>query len=149
VNIDAKYLPPMASGTNLTVRPERRATVCAASRISAVLVQPENLFQATVGIPVDVRAAIVDDCGQQPLSASAIVTFSTGEPAIALTPWRDGTWRSIWQPSAESGLVSARLAAAAPGVQNIARTIISGTIAPSSSIPIVLQDALSNTASQI
>jgi uncharacterized protein (TIGR03437 family) len=149
LNIDAKYMPAPIASNSSRFQKGTQAAACTGGRISGVFLQPENLFYASAGLPVDVRVGIVDDCGRRPVSASAIVTFSTGEPGLALTSWPDGTWRGVWQPkAAQLGLVTLRLAAAANGIQNIARAIISGTIASSMSIPTVLHNSTANSASQ-
>ncbi len=147
--IDAVYLSP-TSGTS--VGSARRATAvagCSPGRLTAVFGNPGNQFEVPAALPVNLEVRIVDDCGNPLASGAAIVSFSTGEPGVALTAWPDGSWRGTWQPlTAQTGPVSLRLSAVSTDGGLKAQSIVTGTITTSGQAPIVLSNSVVNTASQ-
>jgi uncharacterized protein (TIGR03437 family) len=149
-NIDVVYVSPPSGSTPTTTKSEQAAVAsCSPTRYSAVFASPGNLFEVPAALPVDVIARVVDDCGNALASGAAIVTFSNGESAIALSAWPDGTWRGTWQPLLpQNGLVTLRLVATATNNMTPARAIIGGSIVASGNAPIVLSNSVLNSASQ-
>jgi uncharacterized protein (TIGR03437 family) len=151
LNVDVVYVSPSSTSSAPNASRLTRAIAAAAclpSAYSAVFASPGSLFAVPAALPVDVIARVVDDCGNALSSGAAIVTFSTGEPAIALTPWPDGTWRGSWQPLLpQNGLVTLRLVATATNNLTPARAVIGGSIVASGNAPIVLSNSVLNSAS--
>jgi uncharacterized protein (TIGR03437 family) len=151
LNVDLVYLSPSPTSTAARTSGATRAiaaAACSPTRLSAVFTSPGNLFEVPAALPADVIVRVVDDCGKALADGGAIVTFSTGEPAIALSAWPDGTWRGTWQPLLpQNGLVTLRLVATATNNLTPARAIIGGNIAASGNAPIVLSNSVLSSAS--
>src|SRR5207249_1007589 len=99
------------SGTTAQKQPSAAST-CVPSTFSAAFLNPPNLFTVSARLPVAVEAKVVDNCGAPLRSGAATVTFSSGDPALALTAFPDGVWRSTWQPAASpQGLIVLKLTA--------------------------------------
>ena len=142
--ISVTYVPPASTssgGASSSSVPayQSAVTTCVPTDLTAVFGSPAPLFQSPAGLPVNIVATIADNCGAAlPSSGAATVSFSSSDPAIALSPFPDGTWRATWQPSAPSaGLVLLQITAASSNVSLTAKASISGTITASSLVPIL------------
>ena len=88
----------------------------------------------------------MDECGNAlGADGAATVTFSSGDPAIALTKWPDGTWQPL--PSSQ-GPVTIAVAAGPAGSALSAQTSISGTVSLSAAIPAIIGNGVVDAASQ-
>jgi uncharacterized protein (TIGR03437 family) len=151
VYIDAVYLNPSAGSSAVSLAREKAAAAatCTANRLTAVFTSPGSQFEVPAALPVNLEARVVDDCGNPLTAGATIVTFSSGEPGVALSSWPDGVWRATWQPLApQTGLVTLRLSAVGIESGLKAQAIVSGTITASGEAPIVLSNAVVNSASQ-
>ena len=71
------------------------ADACTPTEVSTMLGQE---FNVTVAFPVPIEVLVVDSCGS-PLNSGAVgLSFSTGDPTLALTPLGKGRWTGTWQP---------------------------------------------------
>ena len=63
----------------------------------------------SVGFPGQVTVKVVDDCGAPMITGDVTTSFSNGDPPIALTSLKDGTWAATWTPefSAAQAVVTA------------------------------------------
>src|SRR5262249_52800129 len=98
--------------------------------------------------PASLELRVVDDCGTLMTVGSVVATFSSGDPAVALTSLRDGRWTGTWQPraAATSGVtVTATAQLVAPPIKGTAS--IGGTRQPNASTPIIAAGGAVNAAS--
>lgn len=152
LTIAATYVPPATppAAANSASLHVAATQTCAPGHLTAVFASPGQFFQTPAGFPIDLIANIVDDCGN-PLASggAATTTFSTGDPAVALTPWPDGTWRATWQPlSAQQALATVQLTAISPAIAAPAQATVSGNILTSSLVPVVLSNSIVDAAGQ-
>ena len=59
---------------------------------------PDN-FAARAGFPLPLEAAIIDDCGNPVTNAFVFVTFSNGDPGLALHSAGGGRYTGTWTPA--------------------------------------------------
>jgi len=85
----------VASGT-VGPKGARNADGCVAKRLVPVFLSPVALSQAPTGWPTSVSVRIVDDCAQPLTDGRVTVSFSTGDPAIALVSEGGGRWSGTW-----------------------------------------------------
>jgi uncharacterized protein (TIGR03437 family) len=81
-------------------------------------------------------------------AGSVVATFSSGDPAVALTSLRDGRWTGTWQPraAAASGVtITATAQLVAPPIKGAAS--IGGTLQPNASAPVIAAGGAVNAAS--
>lgn len=95
----------------------REAASCASDQLQVLFSEPTAGVAGAVGKPVNFEVRASDQCGN-PLTVSpgnwtagVTITFSNGEPPIALTHIGNGTWRGTWRPLAASPQVVARATA--------------------------------------
>lgn len=75
---------------------------CSVTSITAAFRNVGTFFEWRAGYPIDLEAQVVDNCGDVVKSGAASISFSNGEPSIALTVWPDGIWRGNWIPAKSS-----------------------------------------------
>jgi uncharacterized protein (TIGR03437 family) len=73
-------------------------TGCVPARLLPVFTLLGANFNANVAWPTPIAVNVVDDCGA-PMSTGAVtVTFSNGDPPLALLSAQDGRWSGTWAP---------------------------------------------------
>lgn len=69
---------------------------CAPSKLVAAITSIAQSAPVTIGWPVPLTAEVRDDCGNPLESGSVVVTFSNGDPPLALQSVREGRWSGTW-----------------------------------------------------
>lgn len=69
---------------------------CAPSKLVAAITSIAQSAPVTIGWPVPLTAEVRDDCGNPLESGSVVVTFSNGDPPLALQSVRQGRWSGTW-----------------------------------------------------
>jgi uncharacterized protein (TIGR03437 family) len=136
--------PGGCSGTQL--RPAATAAACTPSVLRGLITSLPPAFQATVGQPAPVEAAIFDDCGNNLDSGAVVATFPSGDPAVVLNPLGEGLWAATWTPSNAAANALINLQAVSPaGVSGL--LALTGSVAASTSTPIINSGGAVNAAS--
>ena len=149
--VSVMYVSPASSASaKPATGPRPTATTCSSNQVSAIFARPGNFFQVVASLPQDLRVTVVDGCGASlPPGSAATVSLSSGDPAIALTPWPDGTWRGTWQPLPTSqGPVTINFVASTAGSTLSAHASVSGTVSTSNAAPVVQSGGVVDAASQ-
>ncbi len=79
---------------------KRSAGACAAKELVPALLSLGQSLTVPAGWPAGLSVEVKDDCGQSMSSGSVTVSFSNGDPPVALTSLRDGRWQGTWQARA-------------------------------------------------
>jgi uncharacterized protein (TIGR03437 family) len=106
---------------------------------------PPN-FQATVGQPVPLEAQIFNDCGDTLDSGSVVATFSSSDSAVVLNPLGEGQWAATWTPQNAAANAVIILQAGSP-IGLVGALSLAGSVAASTSTPIIGADGITNAAS--
>ncbi len=76
---------------------------CTPTRLVPAVTSLSPSGSVTVGWPVPVNAEIRDDCGQPHEDGAVIVSFSNGDPPIALESLKGGRWSATWPAGGAAG----------------------------------------------
>jgi uncharacterized protein (TIGR03437 family) len=71
---------------------------CVPARLHAVHRTLGNSFSAPVSWPSPIEVHVVDDCGTAVANATVVASFTNGDPPLALTSLRNGTYIGTWRP---------------------------------------------------
>ncbi len=77
---------------------QRAADACTPTKLVPVFASLGSNFSSTVAWPSAVEMIVVDDCGSALRTGTVQVTFSNGDPPLALVPQQDGRWSATWTP---------------------------------------------------
>ncbi len=91
-----------ASGSTGDLRPRESSTPCVPTKLIPALTTLGPAFAVSAGWPVALSVQSMDDCGSPQTSGQVVVTFSTGDPPLALSPLNDGTWQATWATAGNS-----------------------------------------------
>ena len=142
-------IPDLYGAIGLTgaVRPGPKAvTTCVPSQVGGVFTSLPIGFQVTVGLPVPIEVKILDSCGQTMDTGTAVATFSSGDPPLTLTSIGGGQWTGTWTPRTAAAQTTVTVDAAETGASTGALQV-SGSVAASTSTPIVNVGGIVNAAS--
>jgi uncharacterized protein (TIGR03437 family) len=94
----------------------RAADGCAPTRLVPAITSLTQSALVTAGWPVPVTAEVRDDCGDAHEDGSVVVSFSSGEPPIALRSLKGGRWAGTWpaRPPAAQETTSLKVEAVNP-----------------------------------
>lgn len=127
------------------VRP--RATTCTPTQLLPTVTAISQGFSVAAGWPTPLQLTVVDDCGQPLVSGSLTVTFSNGDPPLALSSLQDGTWSGTWSPRS-AATVNIEVLAQSSGTPVIRGIVqISGQVNPNTEPPIINTGGILNSAS--
>jgi uncharacterized protein (TIGR03437 family) len=76
---------------------KRGATACASKELVPALISLGQSLTVPAGWPAGLNVEVKDDCGASMSTGSVTVSFSNGDPPVALTSLRDGRWQGTWQ----------------------------------------------------
>ncbi len=94
---------------------ERAAAGCAAKTLAPTLVSLGQSQTAPAGWPAGIAVEVKDDCGTPMDTGSVTVSFSNGDPPVALQPLKDGRWHGTWQSrNASNPKITVRIEAEQP-----------------------------------
>ena len=91
------------SGTTGELRPRDGSTLCVATKLIPALTTLSPAFVVLAGWPVALSEQSMDDCGNPQTAGNVTVSFSNGDPPLALSSLNDGTWQATWE-TAQSGV---------------------------------------------
>jgi uncharacterized protein (TIGR03437 family) len=116
--------------------PRPQATTCMPTQLLPVFTLLGAGFSSTVGWPTEIEVTVVDDCGNPMTSGSVTVTFSTGDPALALTSIGGGSWTGTWNatnvsPNVTLGAKAQELQPSLTGSASIGGALRSNNAIPS------------------
>ena len=123
------------STTGMQAESTTTASNCTPTKLLPVFTQQGNGFTAVAAWPTPVEVTVVDDCGVPLVSGSVGTSFSSGDPALALTSLKDGRWSGTWQPRSASTQVTITAQAqeftpALLGTQMIGGALASNPVTP-------------------
>ena len=133
-----------------TLRP--LATGCTPAKLILVFTQLGDAFKIPAAWPAPLEVTVVDDCGTFMTQGSVILTFSTGDPPLALSSLQDGRWSGTWLPRNTSSQVTiiAQGQETAPALHGSAQ--IGGGLQANPAVPVIdaggVVSAASNTPRQ-
>lgn len=129
----------------LVVRP---SSVCTPTRLLPVLTRTADNFQSTAGLPLALRAMVVDDCGTPLAAGSVVATFSTDDPSVSMTALGNGEWAGTWLPhSVEGGPASIAVNATSFTPALRGANSISGALSANLNLPIINLGGVASAAS--
>jgi uncharacterized protein (TIGR03437 family) len=105
-------------------------------------------FTTTAAWPTSLELRVVDDCGDPMIAGSVVVTFSSGDPLVALTSLRDGRWTGAWQArnaAAAPVTITAKAQLTSPNLAGTA--VIGGNVQPNASAPVIAAGGAVSSAS--
>jgi uncharacterized protein (TIGR03437 family) len=91
-----------AAGSTGALRPRDESQPCVPTKLIPALTTLSPAFAVPAGWPVALSVRSVDDCGNPQTAGSVTVSFSTGDPPLALSPLNDGTWQATWATAGSS-----------------------------------------------
>jgi uncharacterized protein (TIGR03437 family) len=71
-------------------------------------------FSAPVSWPSPIEVQVMDDCGTAAANATVVASFTNGDPPLALTSLRNGTYIGTWRPSGAATQVVVTVRASLP-----------------------------------
>jgi uncharacterized protein (TIGR03437 family) len=82
------------------------AGACSASKLYVAPAAPATHFNRLADWPVEIRAAVVDDCGNPVTGAGVTAAFSSGDASVALklADENQGIYRGVWTPGVAGGV---------------------------------------------
>jgi uncharacterized protein (TIGR03437 family) len=111
---------------------------CAPTKLIPIFTQLGASFTTTAAWPTSLELRVVDDCGDPMIAGSVVVTFSSGDPLVALTSLRDGRWTGAWQArnaGAAPVTITAKAQLTSPNLAGTA--VIGGNVQPNASAPVI------------
>jgi uncharacterized protein (TIGR03437 family) len=117
--------------------PRPKASGCTPAQLLPVFTLLGGGFTASAGWPTAIEVTVVDDCGNPLDSGSVTVTFSSGDPPLALESLHDGHWTATWNATHVSSTVTitAQAQEVKPALTGMAS--IGGTLQPNAAAPAV------------
>jgi len=141
---------PTAAGSNADLALVSRAAdaACTPARLVPVFLTLGSNFTSTVAWPSALEMRVLDDCGLPLRTGSVQVTFSNGDPPLALIPNLDGRWSATWTPLNPRNEDLRITATASLPDQNITGTTeIGGRAQPNDLVPTVFPKGVVSSAS--
>ena len=121
---------------------------CSPTALVAVFSLLGFQFNVTARWPVPVEILVVDDCGHPLTAGSVVVTFSNGDPPLALQSLQDGRWSGTWQTrNTATNEVSLTATARIPGTSILGTAQIMGEVQNNLDPPQVGNKAVVSAAS--
>jgi len=126
----------------------RFADGCTPTKLIPVFTQLGASFTTTAAWPTSLELTVVDDCGTPMITGSVVVTFSSGDPLVALTSLRDGRWSGAWQArnaGAAPVTITAKAQLVSPSLAGTAT--IGGSVQANASVPVIAAGGAVSAAS--
>jgi uncharacterized protein (TIGR03437 family) len=124
--------PVAAPASNSTgVHPNTTAPACTPSALAPTQTGLVNNFSTPASWPTPLAIQLMNDCGKAVSSGQIVVTFTNGDPplALGLANSNTGLYSGTWTPRNAGSQVSLNARATAPGLA-AANLQISGTVVP-------------------
>ncbi len=94
-----------SSNTSGLVQRAGVASGCIPGSLDSVFSLLSEGATVPIGQPAQVDVKISDNCGNAITSGAARVSFSNGDPPVALLPVGGGSWQGTWQPESGSNAI--------------------------------------------
>lgn len=140
-------VPPQAVTTSKSSG-QLAATGCTPAKLIPVFVTLGTGFNATAAWPAALEIAVVDDCGDAFGTGTTSVSFSNGDPPLAMIHVGQGRWSGTWQPRSGAQnvvLTATSQSATSPALQGTAQ--IGGAAATNTTTPTVRNGGVVSAAS--
>ena len=109
--VDVRVLVTPAGGS-ASSKGARSADACSATQLVPVLRSLGQAASVPAGWPAGVAVEVQDDCGRPLEEGTVTMSFSNGDPPVALQSLKDGRWHGTWAPRAgQTGSVNIRVIA--------------------------------------
>lgn len=103
---------PRGLSQSTKIDPRRGADGCTPKALVPSIRSIGQAASVPAGWPTAVVAELRDDCGRAVDDGAVTMSFSNGDPPVALQSVRDGVWHGTWAPrSASTGTVTIRMQA--------------------------------------
>lgn len=113
--VDIRVIVTQRPGVGAASKPSRSIEACSGTQLIPV---PRSIGQGSsvpVGWPAAVAVEVQDDCGRDMDEGTVTMSFSNGDPPVALQSLRGGRWHGTWSPRAgRAGPVTISLVAEDP-----------------------------------
>jgi uncharacterized protein (TIGR03437 family) len=121
------------------------AAGCTPARLALTQSELVSNFSIPAGWPAPLAVQLTDDCGSPVLNGQVVLTFSNGDPALAmsLSDPQDGSYSATWVPFKDGASVSITARATAPALA-LATTQLTGAVS-SNKVPILFEDSVVNS----
>lgn len=126
----------------------RFADGCPPTKLIPIFTQLGASFTTTAAWPTALELRVFDDCGTPMTTGSVVITFSSGDPLVALTSLRDGRWTGVWQArNAVTGPVTITAKAQLTSPNLAGTAAIGGSVQANVSAPVIAAGGAVSAAS--
>jgi uncharacterized protein (TIGR03437 family) len=94
---------PAAGANPGDLLPRTSSAPCAPTKLIPALTTLSQAFAVSAGWPAALSVQSMDDCGNPQVAGSVRVSFSNGDPPLAMISLNDGTWQATWA-TAQNGV---------------------------------------------
>jgi uncharacterized protein (TIGR03437 family) len=117
---------------------------CTPSKLALTSTGLNNSFASPAGWPTPLAVALSDDCGSPVVNGQVVVTFTSGDPALAmkLTDPNAGTYSATWSPKNVTSAVTVTARANAPSLASASADI--GGAVTANKVPVLLANGTVN-----
>ncbi|HYL36029.1 MAG TPA: kelch repeat-containing protein [Bryobacteraceae bacterium] len=134
--VDLLLVISPTAGTLTTPEEAPRATSCTPSKLLPVFTSIGTGFNTPAAWPTAIAVVVVDDCGALVNSDSVTVSFSNGDPPLALLPIGNANWTGTWVPvHSSTSTFAARADARQASLSGSAQ--VTGQVADNPNVPSV------------
>ena len=113
---------PLLRVINVTLAVRPPGDTCSPATLAAVHTALPDSFETRTGVPTRIGLRLANDCGQPVANALVAVTFSNGDPALALRHAGDGLYTGVWVPRGAASWMSLTARAWATGLPGLGTT---------------------------
>jgi len=123
-----------------------QAVACTPTLLLAVGRTVGTNFQSSVAWPTTLEVLVTDDCGVLSSSATAVATFSNGDPPVALQALGNGVYSGTWRPVNSTSSVTVTVLVTQPPLTS-AQIILGGAVGANPNAPAIFSGGMVNSAS--
>jgi uncharacterized protein (TIGR03437 family) len=141
----------VSSGAAGNARSAAAAASCVPTKLIPALTTLSQSFAIFAGYPNALSVQVLDDCGNPHLSGSVTVSFTNGDPELALSSLNSGIWQATWSAGAGSSgqSVSLNITAVNPKLGIDGALEVDGAIGTAKSPPAVTPGGVVSAASPV
>ena len=144
------FIPGGSAADQSTKAADAAAKACTPTELLPVSTMLGREFNVTAAFPVPIEVLVVDNCGSSFNTGAVGLSFSSGDPALALTPLGKGRWTGTWQPlslKAQPELITVVAASPHPFITGTRQ--ISGKVQPNPNTPAISAGGVVSSASYV
>ena len=140
-NVTLIVQPALAA---VTGKEPRAVAGCAPSKLALTSTGLNNSFASPAGWPTPLAVSLSDDCGSAVINGQVVVTFSNGDPALAmtLTDPNAAIYSATWSPGKVANAVTVTARATAPSLASTSANIAGSVTA--NKVPVLLANNIVN-----